>query len=52
MPQGLGFAVAGNALKAQSGIDLIQPTQEGGLQGLGLEAVEDPLEVISTAIGR
>jgi len=52
MPPGLGFAVAGNVLKAQSGVDLVQPTREDGLQGLGLEAVEDPLEVISTAIGR
>ena len=47
-----GFAVEGNVPKAQSGADLMHPAQQGGLQGLRLEAVKETLEAISTAIER
>jgi len=48
------FAVDGNVLEAQSSTNLVQPAQQGGLQGLGLEPIEDPLKgvVRGNAVGQ
>jgi hypothetical protein len=42
MPE--GFAVAGEGFAAHVGLQLSQPGQEAALEGVGVQAVEDPLE--------
>jgi len=38
------FAVDGNVLEAPRAADLVQSAEQGGLQGLGLEPIEDAFE--------
>src|SRR5579875_3343563 len=49
-----GFAIDGDVPYTQDGADLVQPAEQGGLQGLGLETVEDTLEGVmgGEAIGQ
>lgn len=49
-----GFAIDGYVPYAQEDADLVQPTQQGGLQGLGLETIEEAIEgvVRGNAVGQ